>query len=608
MASVVSTVLFGVWSGIITRYRGLLYQEERKGFGVWYDYKMDKHTVPEIMSPETAGELKQYDDFTRILLANRGIKTAKEAEKFLNPDYERDIYDPFLILNMEKAVERIILATENKEKIVVYGDYDCDGIPGSVVMHDFFKKINYENFSNYIPHRHKEGYGLNNGAIEKFSKDGVTLIITVDLAIANVDEVAYAESLGINVVVTDHHLPQEKIPEAYAVINSKQIGDTYPDNMLCGAGVAFKLVQALLKTRGKEWGVSEGWEKWLLDMAGLSTIADMVPLVNENRVIAYYGLKVMRKSPRPGLQKLLRKMRVEQTTLTEDDIAFMVAPRINAASRMDIPIEAFRLLSTTDEKVADELSDHLNNLNDTRKGLVVGMIKEARKHVEERGVKDVIVIGNPNWKPGVIGLIASKLVEEYGRPAFVWGREDSEHIKGSCRSDGTVNLVELMVAVEEGFFLNIGGHEFSGGFSVSHEKIHYLEEELIKAHKKVKKVTALPSGEMIDCSLTIDDVNEKRYSVIEKLAPYGVGNPKPAFLFNSVVIKEVSMFGKDKNHLKLIFENSRGQKISAIGFFMDAKDFKVTVEAGAKINLIATIEQSLFMRRPEIRMRIVDIV
>lgn len=569
---------------------------------------MSPHKMAENISEVVLGELNVHDDFTRILLANRGIKTREEAEKFLNPNYERDIYDPFLILNMGKAVERIIRAMDNKEKIVVYGDYDCDGIPGSVVMHDFFKKIGYENFSNYIPHRHLEGYGLHNSAIDIFAKDGVGLIITVDLAIANVDEVAYAESLGINVIVTDHHLPQETLPPAYAVINSKQAGDTYPDNMLCGAGMAFKLVQALLKTKGKEWNVPEGWEKWLLDMAGLSTIADMVPLVNENRCLAYYGLKVMRKSPRPGLQKLLRKMRVDQSSLTEDDIAFMVAPRINAASRMDIPIEAFRLLSTIDEAVADELSDHLHNLNDTRKGLVAGMIKEARKHVEERGVKDVIVIGNPNWKPGVLGLLANKIMEEYGRPTFVWGREDSEHIKGSCRSDGTVNLVDLMVSVTEGFFINVGGHEFSGGFSVNHEKIHFLEEELLKAHKKMKKAIALPTGEMVDCVLTIDDVNEKRYSVIEKLAPYGMGNPKPVFLFSGVEIREVSMFGKEKNHLKLIFENSRGQKINAIGFFMEAKDFKVPVLVGEKINLIATIEQSLFMRRPEIRMRIIDVV
>lgn len=569
---------------------------------------MDKHTRTEPVPDDVAEELKEHSDFTKILLYNRGIKTQKDADKFLNPDYRRDIYDPFLILNMEKAVDRIIRAIDGDEKIVVYGDYDCDGIPGSVVMHDFFKKIGYENFSNYIPHRHKEGYGLNNPAIEKFAKDGITLMITVDLAITNVDEIALAQSLGIDVIVTDHHLPQEILPPAYAIINSKQADDTYPDKMLCGAGVAWKLVQALLKKRGKEWGVPEDWEKWLLDMAGLSTIADMVPLVNENRAIAHFGLKVLRKSPRPGLQKLLRKMRVEQSSLTEDDVAFMIAPRINAASRMDIPLEAFRMLSTRDEAVADELSDHLHKLNDSRKELVAIMMAEVKRMMERREVKDIIVIGNPNWKPGLLGILASNMVEEYGRPAFVWGKEGGEHFKGSCRSDGTVNVVELMTSVAEDFFIDVGGHEFSGGFSVSYDKIHYLEEELLKAHKKVKKATSLPSGEMIDCALMIDDVTGANYKTIEKLAPYGVGNPKPAFLFAGVEIKEVSKFGKTKNHLKLIFENSKGVKIPAIGFFMDVKDYKVSVEPSAKINLIATIELSLFMRRPEIRLRIIDIV
>ena len=569
---------------------------------------MDKHTLAAPLPVSVADGLSTYDDFTKILLFNRGITTPHDAERFLNPDYERDIHDPFLILNMERAVERILRALDLNERIIVYSDYDCDGIPGSVILHDFFKKIGYENFSNYIPHRHKEGYGLNNQAVESFSKDGVTLLITVDLAIANVEEVRLAQSLGIDVIVTDHHLPQAVLPPAYAVINSKQSGDSYPDNMLAGGGVAWKLIQALLKMRGKEWGVSEGWEKWLLDMAGLSTLADMVPLVKENRTIAHFGLKVMRKSPRPGFQKLLRKMRVEQANLTEDDVSFMIAPRINAASRMDIPIEAFRLLSTDDERVADELSDHLHNLNDMRKGLVASMIKEARRHVEERGVKEVIVIGNPLWRPGVLGLLANKLVEEYGRPVFVWGREDSEHIKGSCRSDGTVNVVDLMTAARLDFFLNIGGHELSGGFSLSHDNVHFLEDELLAAYAKVKKMPAFPKGEMIDIVLSMDDVTPERFNVIEKFAPFGVANPKPTFLFSNSEIKEISKFGKDKSHLKIFFENSKGKEISAIGFFMDPKDFKVPLERGAPVNLIATMERDLFRGNGNLRLRIIDIV
>ena len=213
--------------------------------------------------------------------------------------------------------------------------------------------------------------------MEQFAKDGVTLLITVDCGITDVEEVARAQSLGIDVIVTDHHLPQEILPAAYAILNSKQEGDTYPDNMLCGAGVAWKLVTALL--RKGSFDVPKGWEKWLLDMAGLSTIADMVPLKNENRVLAHYGLKVLRKSKRPGLLKLLRKMSIEQNHLTEDDIGFMIAPRINATSRMDIPMKAFHLLSTEDEVLAGELSDHLHKINDERKWTVANIMKEIKR-------------------------------------------------------------------------------------------------------------------------------------------------------------------------------------------------------------------------------------
>ena len=210
---------------------------------------MSPYKISPLPDEKIEKSLEKYDSFTRTLLINRGIKNEEEAEKFLNPNYEQDSYDPFLILNMDKAVSRILSAIDSGEKIIIYGDYDCDGIPGSVILHDFFKKIEYKNFLNYIPHRHKEGYGLNIPAIDSFAKDGVNLIITVDLAITDVEEVAHAESLGINVIVTDHHLPQAVLPKAHAVLNSKQIGDNYPDKMLSGAGVAFKLVQALIKYR-----------------------------------------------------------------------------------------------------------------------------------------------------------------------------------------------------------------------------------------------------------------------------------------------------------------------------------------------------------------------
>jgi single-stranded-DNA-specific exonuclease len=330
---------------------------------------MSKYSTADTPLEDIKENLKVYSELTQTLLFNRNITSEEEAEIFLNPDYERDIYDPFLIMGMERAVERILSAIENEEKIVIYGDYDCDGIPGSVVLHDFFKKIGYKDFENYIPHRHEEGYGFHAHAVEEFAKEGVGLVITVDCGITDVDAVKRADELGIDVIITDHHLPQETLPPAFVILNSKQKEDTYPDDMLCGAGVAWKLVQALLARGRKEkiFDVSDGWEKWLLDMAGLSTIADMVPLLKENRALAHFGLKVLRKSPRPGLQKLLRKAKVAQVHLTEDDVGFMIAPRINAASRMDVPMEAFRLLSTDDEIVAGELSEHLHNINNERK-------------------------------------------------------------------------------------------------------------------------------------------------------------------------------------------------------------------------------------------------
>ena len=552
-------------------------------------------------------ELSAYHPLTQTLLKNRGITTYEEAEKFLHPDYERDIHDPFLILNMEKAVERILRAIDVEEKIVVYGDYDCDGIPGSVILHDFFKKIGYKNFENYIPHRHDEGYGLNTDAVDEFAKTSTTLLITVDCGITDVKEVAHANSFGIDVIVTDHHLPQEVLPSAYAILNSKQKDDTYPDNMLCGAGLAWKLVQALLKKRAKEWNVGEGWEKWLLDMAGLSTIADMVPLRNENRVLAHYGLKVLRKSPRPGLMKLLRKLRVDQRYLTEEDVGFTIAPRINAASRMGIPMDAFRLLSTTDETEADVLSDHLNEMNETRKGVVAVMIKEAKKKIASREMREVIVVGNPAWKPGVLGLAANRLMEDYERPVFVWGREGGTHIKGSCRSDGSINVVELMVNVRQGIFLDVGGHELSGGFSISHEQIHFLEEEIILAYKKIEKKSSVEEAMAVDSTLSLDHVTWETQRLVEQLAPFGIGNPKPLFLFEGIEIKGVKAFGKEKNHLELQFENSAGKKIPAIGFFISQENFKTAIEEGNFINLFATLEKSMFRGRPELRLRIVDI-
>jgi len=567
---------------------------------------MDTYSITPDIPDDVNKELSAYPELTRRLLFNRGISTAAEAEIFLNPDYEKGLSDPFLMHNMEKAVERVLRAIKEEEKIVIYGDYDCDGIPGGVVLHDFFKKIGYAHFENYIPHRHTEGYGLNIAAVEKLARSGAKVMITVDCGITDCAEVARGNELGIDTIITDHHLVQEEVPPAYAVIDAKQEEDTSPDPMLCGAGVAFKFVRALL-ARG-DFDVSDGWEKWLLDMAGLSTIADMVPLQKENRVIAYYGLKVLRKSPRPGLQKLLRLMKMNQAYISEGDVGFMIAPRINAASRMSDPREAFELLSTDDEVIAGDLAAHLEKINSERKWIVAQMVKEIKKTLKEREPRDVIVIGNPNWRVGVLGIAASNIVEEYGKPAFVWGKEGSEHIKGSCRSDGTVNVVELMTNVQEDLFLDVGGHEHSGGFSILHDKIHLLEEEVIDAYHKRKK-DHVERVTLVDKKMDIGEVNWKTYREIEKLAPFGIGNLSPTFLFENVVIRGVNYFGKEKNHLRIDMENGTAKPVSGITFFANKANFqRKSFAVGDRVGIVGTFDKSMFRNYPELRLRIIDIL
>ncbi len=557
---------------------------------------------------EIEHELHSFSPLMTRLLINRGIKTDEEAEKFLKPDYERDMNDSFLMNDMEKAVVRIFEAIEGGEKIVVYADYDCDGIPGAVIMNDFFQKIGYENFSIYIPDRHDEGYGLNKEAIQKFIEENVSLLITIDLGTSDIEDIAQAQANGIDVIVTDHHLPHETLPKAYAIVNPK-LGE-YPDSMLCGSGVVFKLVQAFLKNYGEYFKVNNGWEKWLLDMAGLATLSDMVPLVGENRTIAYFGMQVLRKSPRPGFTQLLRLLKIDQRTLLEDDVTFMVTPRINAASRMDSPMRAFELLSERDTTKAGALAEHLTKINDERKYLVAQIMKEVKHSLSEREIKEIIVIGNPKWRVGVLGIVAGKIMDEYDRPVFVWGRGSEEGtIKGSCRSNGAINVVEIMEATKE-HFLGFGGHELAGGFSVTQDSVYFLENILCEKHLELRsgrKASAPLSSSTIDEVLSLSDVTEKTYNQISALAPFGLGNTKPIFIFQNILISSMKQFGKEKNHLEISIIDSQNIEKTAIAFFAGPETFTKHIQTGEHINLIATIEKSYFAGRTTLRLRIIDI-
>jgi single-stranded-DNA-specific exonuclease len=582
--------------------------------------------------------MQKYGELLRTLLEKRGVIDEVSAGIFLNPDYERDFHDPFLMRDMKIACARIVGAIEADEKIIIYADYDCDGIPGAVILNDFFKQVGYKNYEVYIPQRNSEGYGLNLEAIKQFKESKIKLLITIDLGITAVEEVAQAKKDGIDVIITDHHVPQAILPKAYAILNPKV--DDYPEKMLCGAGVVFKLVQGLIKF-SEEAGVTIffpaelaslkqssdvktvtpasspklkiGFEKWMLDMAGLATLSDMVPLTGENRAIAYFGMKVLKKSPRPGLQKLLSKMNIDQRYLSEDDVGFMITPRLNAASRMDNPMRAYEILSTTDEVEAGVLADHLSKINDERKSIVTGIMREANKTLEksltdtERGQREVIVIGNPKWRVGVLGLVAGKISDQHKKPVFVWGKDENDCIKGSCRSDGSVSIMDLMNDSKESF-LDYGGHELAGGFTVQSDKIHFLEETLANSFNKVKKEKK-ESKINYDLPADLGVVNMKNWREISRMAPFGFGNSKPVFLFEGVKIEKLKKFGKNGSgeHLEITFSDKNKNKAVAISFFSNIDSFKNQLTEGLGVNLLATFDLSRFRGREELRLRIEDI-
>ncbi len=563
-------------------------------------------------------QLHGYAPLLTRLLVNRGITTAEAAHRYLQPVYTEGLHDPFLMHDMEKAVVRLFEAVEANEKIVVYADYDCDGIPGAVILHDLLKKIKHENFTVYIPDRHDEGYGLNKEAVEGFIDQGVSLVITIDLGTSDHESITQACAGGIDVIVTDHHLPHETLPPAYALVNPK-LG-AYPEPMLCGSGVMFKFVQAFISKYGEYFdrerpfekpALCAGWEKWLLDMAGLATLSDMVPLVGENRILASFGLQVFRKSPRPGITSLLRKLKIDQRHLTEDDLTFMVTPRINAASRMDSPLRAFELLSERDGLRAGALADHLSSINDERKRIVAEIMDTVLIDLEKKALGPVIVVGHPSWRVGVLGIVAGKIMEEYDRPVFVWGgegvasSEGEKVMKGSCRSNGAVNVVSLMKAHEH-MFIAYGGHELAGGFSLSEANAVALEKLFIESFSLHSQEAGELGSKMVDAELTLSDVNDSTVKMLEKMAPFGLGNPKPHFFFKNVAVASARLFGKEKNHVEVIFRDAKTER-TGIAFFAGMDTFTAPIKLGALVNLVATIEQSFFAGRTTIRLRIIDI-
>ena len=583
------------------------------------------------LTTDEHNRLAPFPPLLAHLLFHRGVTDKDVAEMFVSPEYGRDLHDPFLLKDAERAAERIVTAIKANEKIAIYSDYDADGIPGAAMWNDFFGRIGYKNFIIYIPHRHDEGFGLNGEAVTELALQGVTLLVTLDCGITDVEPVKLAVEKGVDVIITDHHEPPPVLPPAYAIVDHKQADCLYPEKILCGTGVAFKLIQAILK-KAKDMGeplpLKEGMEKWFLDLVGIATMSDMVPLVGENRALAYYGMSVLRKSPRKGIMQLLHKLKISQKHLSEDDIAFMITPRINAASRMGVPMDAFRLLAADNDDDAYASAEHLDKINNERKGVVAALVKEVKKIVHERhsSMPLVIVLGNPAWKPSLLGLAANSCAEEFDRPVFLWGRDGDDAIKGSCRSEGRTHVVELMRAAPAEAFSQFGGHKHSGGFAVANEEIHYLEQRLNEAAEKiakersdakdvVKDITGVDAVEtirvdddMIDMELSLDAISSRLWNDIDKLAPFGTGNPKPLFIFRKVAPFAIRRFGKANDHVELSFKKTSGEMVSAISFFGAESAWAKAIKDGVPIDLVATLEKSMFRGRAELRLRVVDVI
>jgi len=448
-------------------------------------YTMDKKWV--LREPISLEFRKQFPEIPGLilqLLFNRGLKTQKQIDQFLSPDYGQDILDPFLFPDMPKAVERIYQAVKSKEKIAIHGDYDADGVTSTVLLADVLQKLGAK-FIIYIPHREKEGYGLSKKTIKYLASKKVKLIITVDCAISNAPEVELAQKKGIEVIITDHHNEPLVLPQAYAIINPKVKKCNYPTYNLAGVGVAFKLAQAII-SQDKNNIFGTGYEKWLLDLVAIGTVTDVMPLIGENRTLLNFGLVVLNKTKRIGLKLLAQKANIwpvtEKELINSENVGYVLGPRLNAAGRMDHANSAYELLATEDNKEAEKLVASLEASNQKRQKLTEKIMTEIKAQIKDINKEFLILADGKNWPLGVIGLAAGKIKDELNRPVLVISKLGKK-IVGSGRSIDEFNLIEALNKVAD-CFEAYGGHAGAAGFTLKNKNV------LVDFKKRISQITA----------------------------------------------------------------------------------------------------------------------
>ena len=500
--------------------------------------------------------------FERILTA-RGLMTRAARQAFLQPDYMAVKHDPFLLPDMKKAVARLKQAREQGEKIVIYGDYDIDGLSATALLLDAFGKFGFEDVDAFIPNRFVEGYGMTMGAVDKVHDMGADLIVTVDTGSLCHAEIAYATSLGIDTVVTDHHNVAETPPPSVAAVNPKFSGHTYPFRDLCGAGVAFKLVQALQTELD---GLPDGYEKWLLDLVALGTVCDIVTLVDENRANVYWGLEVLRKQQRPGLKALMAVAGIEPEQVNARHLGFGLGPRMNAAGRLETAQHALDMLVARDGLAALEASEKLEELNVKRRGIQDAIFEEACVQAEELENDRVLVVSSDGWNHGVIGIVASKLVEKYKKPVFIIG-ERGEEATGSARSFGDFSAADAVRAADD-IIIKGGGHGAAAGVTLATEKIGDFRQRVNEFYDSLQ-LTNQERYLLPRADVKIDDfseINEELVANLAKMEPFGNGNPEPVVKITTAIVLSARRMGADGQHVKLALRDKNGKVLQMLAF------------------------------------------
>lgn len=544
----------------------------------WEFYEENSEEIIDIAKKHNISEL-----LTKILV-NRGIIDDKEIDTFLNPT-RNDFYDPYLMPDMEKAVERIIKAINNQEKVMIYGDYDVDGITSITVLKKFLEERGLKT-GHYIPNRLEEGYGLNENAIRSIAEQKYTLMITVDCGISGIEEVDLANQLGIETIITDHHEQLENLPNAYAIINAKRKDSQYPFRGLAGCGAVFKLIQAIsirLKLEEKEF-------LKYLDIVCVGTISDIVPLVDENRVIAKLGLKLVAQTRNIGLRELILQSGYKK--VDSNTISFGVAPRINACGRMGYQEEALDLFLTNNIEEARKITARLNSYNVERQTKEKDIFEQAIKELEKEDIKNLntIVLSGDNWHHGVIGIVASKLTEKFYKPTILICFEDDIG-KGSGRSLPGFDLHEALVE-SSAYLEKYGGHEMAVGLSLKKEKYNDFKlafEEIAKS-KNIQQIIPVIK---IDSIITAKDVNKKTIEDLEMLEPFGEKNKNPIFVYKNLKIDSIRALSEGK-HLKLTLKDDN-LLINAIGFNLGHLSEEYLI--GDKIDIAGNLEINKYGRR-----------